>query len=105
MAFATSGVFGALIEDALENLQKRADTGGMAIFTRSVSQGQRLGISMGQIMRNVAEEMRKRRKSAAEERAHKAPVKLLFPLVFLIFPSLFVVILLPAIINIADTLG
>jgi tight adherence protein C len=96
---------GLSIEDALGNLQKRADTGGMAIFTRSVIQGQALGISMGQIMRNVAEEMRKRRKSRAEERAHKAPVKLLFPLVFLIFPSLFVVILLPAIINIADTLG
>lgn len=96
---------GLAMDDALDNLQKRADTGGMAIFTRSVNQGQRLGISMGQIMRNVAEEMRKRRKAAAEERAHKAPVKLLFPLVLLIFPALFVVILLPAMINIFDTLG
>ena len=77
----------------------RADTPGVAIFSRSIIQGEALGVSMGQIMRNIADEMRKRRKAAAEERAQKAPIKMLFPLVFLIFPAMFVVILLPAIIS------
>ena len=56
-------------------------------------------------MRNLADEMRKRRKAAAEERAQKAPIKMLFPLVFLIFPAMFIVLLLPAIISITDVLG
>jgi len=95
---------GLSTEDALRNFYARAETPGIAIFTRSIIQGQALGISMGHIMRTIAEEMRKRRKAAAEERAQKAPIKMLFPLVFLIFPTMFVVILLPAIIAIAKGL-
>lgn len=91
-------------EDALRNLYARAETPGIGIFTRSIIQGQALGVSMGNIMRNLAEEMRKRRKAAAEERAQKAPIKMLFPLVFLIFPTMFVIILLPAILAIAKGL-
>ena len=74
------------------------------MFVRSIIQGETLGVSMGQIMRNLALEMRKRRKAAAEERAQKAPVKMLFPLIFLIFPAMFVVLLLPAMITIVKTL-
>lgn len=96
---------GLAIDEALANLQKRADTGGIAIFTRSIIQGQALGVSMGHIMRTIAEEMRKRRKAKAEETAQKAPIKMLFPLVFLIFPAMFIVILLPAIISITNELG
>ena len=95
---------GLSTEDALRNFYARAETPGIAIFTRSIIQGQALGVSMGHIMRTIAEEMRKRRKAAAEERAQKAPIKMLFPLVFLIFPTMFVVILLPAIIAIAKGL-
>jgi tight adherence protein C len=63
-----------------------------------------MGISTGQIMRSLSTEMRARRRSKAEERAQKAPVKMLFPLVFLIFPSLFIVLMAPAVITLVNTL-
>jgi tight adherence protein C len=96
---------GLSTEDALDNLGVRADTPNMRMFVRSIIQGETLGISIGQIMRNLADEMRKRRKAKAEERARKAPVKMIFPLVLLIFPAMFVVLVLPAIITILDVLG
>jgi tight adherence protein C len=77
----------------------------MRSFVRSVIQGETLGVSTGAIMRNLAIDMRKRRRKAAEERAQKAPVKLLFPLVFLIFPTIFVVLLLPALFALQDSLS
>ncbi len=90
--------------EALTNMLERADTPGIRMFVRAVVQGETLGVSIGQIMRNLAIEMRKRRRAAAEERAQKAPIKMLFPLIFLIFPAMFVVLLLPAMITILDTL-
>jgi tight adherence protein C len=60
---------------------------------------------MGAIMRNLAAESRKRRKQYAEERAHKAPVKMLFPLVLLMFPSMFIVLLYPAVQKFSQALG
>jgi tight adherence protein C len=86
---------GLSAKEALRNLLERCDTPLMRSFVRSVLQGETLGVSIGQIMRDLAVDMRKRRRSAAEERAQKAPIKLLFPLVFLIFPAMFVVILGP----------
>ncbi len=92
------------VDDALRNLAGRADTPGMRAFVRALAQGERLGISIGHVMRNLAVDMRKRRRQSAEERAQKAPIKMLFPLVFLIFPSLFVVLLVPAVLTILQTL-
>jgi tight adherence protein C len=91
--------------EALANMLERADTPGMRMFVRAIVQGETLGVSIGQIMRNLALEMRKRRKARAEEKAQKAPIKMLFPLIFLIFPAMFVVLLLPAMIKIVDTLS
>ena len=88
--------------DALENLATRTNTPGLRVFVRGIIQGETLGMSIGQVMRNLALEMRKRRKAAAEEKAQKAPIKMIFPLVFLIFPAMFVVLLLPAMLNIAN---
>jgi tight adherence protein C len=82
--------------EALKNVLERAETPSMRTFVRAMIQGEQLGISVGQILRSIAVEMRQRRKASAEERAQKAPVKMLFPLVFLIFPAMFVVILGPA---------
>jgi tight adherence protein C len=85
---------------ALENLQNRVPTPAVRSFVRAMVQGERLGVSIGQILRSLALEMRKRRRAAAEERAQKAPIKILFPLVFMIFPAMFVVILGPAVISV-----
>ena len=90
---------------ALSNLLVRCDTPSMRSFVRSVLQGETLGVSIGQIMRALAVEMRKRRRARAEEKAQKAPIKLLFPLVFLIFPSMFVVLLFPALYSFLTTFG
>lgn len=92
-------------EAALENLAKRVDTPSMRAFVRAVLQGEKLGVSIGDIMRSLAVEARSRRRSAAEERAHKAPVKLLFPLVLLIFPAVMIILLYPALHNITQALG
>ena len=92
-------------DQALANMVERAPSEAMRSFTRSIRQGEALGVSIGQIMRNLADEMRERRRANAEERAQKAPIKILFPLVALIFPSIFVILLGPAIINIIDTMG
>ena len=64
-----------------------------------------LGVSIGKIMRDLAVEMRKRRRQLAEERVQKAPTKMIFPLVFLIFPGMFVVLLGPAAIQILQTIA
>jgi tight adherence protein C len=96
---------GLALDEALANLVGRADTPGMRSFVRAMVQGERLGISTGQIMRNLSVEMRKRRRKSAEEQAQKAPIKMLFPLVFLIFPALFIVLLVPALIQLITTLG
>jgi tight adherence protein C len=91
--------------EALENTLKRAPTPAMGSFVRAMVQGERLGVSVGQILRSLALEMRKRRRALAEEKAHKAPIKMLFPLVFLIFPAMFVVLLGPAMFAIIDALS
>jgi tight adherence protein C len=89
---------------ALENMVARCPTPAVESFTRAMIQGQVLGVSVGQILRSLAVEMRKRRRAHAEQQAQKAPIKMLFPLVFMIFPAMFVVILGPAIVSIAHAL-
>jgi tight adherence protein C len=96
---------GASLPDALTRMLQRCDTPATRSFVRTIAQGEKLGISIGQMMRGLAEEMRKRRKAQAEELAQKAPVKILFPLVFLIFPAIFIVLLTPAAINILRAFG
>jgi tight adherence protein C len=89
--------------EALRNMQRRVDTPGMQSFVRAVLQGETLGVPTAEIMRSLALEMRKRRRALAEEKAQKAPIKILFPLVFLIFPAMFIVILAPAVYDFLHT--
>jgi tight adherence protein C len=96
---------GLSIEEALRNMLERCETPAMRAFVRSVLQGEMLGVSIGQIMRNLADEMRKRRKAAAEERAQRAPIKILFPLIFMIFPAMFIILLGPAVFSMLDAFG
>lgn len=95
---------GVSTSESLNRVLDRCDTPATRSFVRTITQGERLGISVGQVLRSLAAEMRKRRKAYAEEQAHKAPVKILFPLVFLIFPSIFIVLLTPAAISISQGL-
>jgi len=97
--------FGLPTDRALENLRARVDTPNVQTFVRAVVQGERLGVSIGHIMRSVAHDMRLRRRQAAEERAQKTTVKILFPLVFLIMPSLFVTLLAPALLGLGAAIG
>ena len=90
--------------EALENWLRRCDTPSVRSFVRAMVQGDRLGVSIGQILRNQAVEMRARQRHMVEEKAQKAPVKILFPLVFLIFPAMFVIILAPALFKIIENL-
>jgi tight adherence protein C len=84
------------LDAALTHMVERQDTPAVRSFVRSILQGEQLGVSVGQTLRGLAIEMRARRRQAVEERAHKAPVKLVFPLVLCIFPALLVIILGPA---------
>jgi tight adherence protein C len=93
---------GLTATDALNGMLRRAETPALRTFVRSVIQGETLGVSTGQIMRNLALEMRKSRRAKAEERAQKAPIKMLFPLIFLIFPAMFIVLLGPAVYSLSQ---
>ena len=86
-------------EEALRNLSVRVDSPATRAFTQALVQGESLGVSIGQIMRDLAIDMRKRRRQSAEERAQKTPTKILFPLIALILPALFIVTLGPAVME------
>lgn len=95
--------YGKSRRDALKDLSDRVQVDNLKQFINALLQADRLGISIGNVLRVQAEDMRIRRRQEAEEKAMKAPVKLLFPLIFFVFPSLFVILLGPAVINIFNT--
>jgi tight adherence protein C len=91
---------GATRSDAMRALEARVDVAEVRSFVLAILQADTFGVSIGRVLRAQAEEMRIKRRQLAQERAQKAPVKMLIPMVFCIFPALFVVILGPAAINI-----
>lgn len=84
--------------DALKTMAERCDVPDVTSFIAALVQADQLGISIAKVLRIQSEQMRIKRRQRAEEKAHQAPIKMLFPMVFLIFPSLWIVILGPAII-------
>ena len=84
---------------ALKRMADRVNTHEMASFVRAIVQADQLGISLGRILRIQAADTRSKRQDAAEEKAMKAPIKMLFPMVMFIFPAMFIVILGPAFLN------
>jgi tight adherence protein C len=90
---------GATRSDALRDLSDRVDEDDVRRFVLAVLQADKFGVSIGRMLRGQATEVRVQRRQKAQERAMKAPVKMLIPMVFCIFPSIFVVIIGPAILT------
>jgi tight adherence protein C len=84
--------------DALQSMSARLEVPDVTTFIAAVIQATDLGVSMARILRIQSEQMRIRRRQRAEQAARRAPIKMLFPLAFLIFPAIFIVLLGPAIL-------
>ncbi len=96
---------GKLQREALRDMSDRLGIPEMTSFVAAVIQSQQLGVSMAKVLRIQSEQMRMKRRQRAEEEAHKAPVKMIFPMGILIFPSILIILLTPAIIQIVDVFG
>jgi tight adherence protein C len=89
--------------EALRDMSERLDVSDVTSFIAAIVQAEQLGVSIAKVLRIQSDQMRVRRRQRAEEKAHQAPVKMLFPMVFLIFPAIWVVLLGPAILQVMAT--
>src|SRR5512136_2487459 len=89
---------GKMRREALRDMADRMDVTDVTSFVAAIIQADQLGVSIAKVLRIQSDQMRVRRRQRAEEKAHQAPVKMLFPMVFLIFPSIYIVLLGPAIL-------
>lgn len=90
--------------EALREMANRINVDDLNVFIASIVQADQLGVSISQVLRVQSKQMRLRRRQRAEEKAHKAPIKMLFPMILLIFPAMYVVILGPAVPQIMNSL-
>ena len=93
---------GKLRREAMRNMANSMDVPDMTTFVAAIIQADTLGVSMAKVMRIQSDTMRMKRRQRAEEKARQAPVKMMFPLVFFIFPTILIVLLGPAIIKIKN---
>ncbi len=90
---------------ALKEITERLLIEELNTLINSILRAEKLGISMVQVLRTQSKEIREKRRQRAEEQAAKAPIKMLFPLIFFIFPSLFIILLGPVLIQFMQTFG
>jgi tight adherence protein C len=90
--------------NAMRAMERRCDVPELRSFVLAILQADTFGVSIGRVLRAQADEMRIKRRQLAQERAQKAPVKMLIPMVFCVFPALFVVVIGPAIISMMNSL-
>jgi tight adherence protein C len=90
--------------DALKAMSDRLGIAEMTSFVAAIIQSEQLGVSMAKILRIQSDQMRVKRRQRAEEEAHKAPVKMILPMAFLMFPTIMIIILTPAAIQIMTSL-
>ena len=91
--------------ESFREMGKRSVSADLTMFCSAITQADQLGVSIGKVLRIQSEQMRMKRRQRAEEAAMKAPIKMVFPLVFLIFPALFMILLGPAVIRLIETFG
>ena len=91
--------------EALAGLGERTGVLDVSTFVSAVNQAESMGVSIGRVLTVQAEELRVKRRQRAQERANQAPVKMMIPLVFLIFPSIFAVLLGPAVPELMTAFG
>jgi len=96
---------GKVRRDALKDMADRLNIAEMTSFVAAIIQSEQLGVSMAKILRIQSDQMRVKRRQLAEEEAHKAPVKMILPMAFLMFPTILIIILTPAVIQIMGSLG
>ena len=96
---------GKLKRDALREMVVRTGVNDLATFVASIIQADQLGVSISKVLRIQSEQMRVRRRQRAEEQAHKAPILMMIPLVFLIFPATYIIILGPAVPKMMSAFG
>lgn len=96
---------GKVRREALRDMADRLGIPEMTSFVAAIIQSEQLGVSMAKVLRIQSDQMRMKRRQRAEEEAHKAPVKMLIPMALLIFPSIMIIILTPAAIQIMENLG
>jgi tight adherence protein C len=89
--------------EALRDMSRRMDVPDVTAFIAAIVQADQLGVSMSKILRVQSDQMRVKRRQRAQEKAHQAPVKMMIPMVFLIFPSIWIVLLGPSIIILLNT--
>ncbi len=90
---------GKLRREALRDMAERIGIPEMTSFVAAVIQSEQLGVSMAKVLRIQSDQMRVKRRQRAEEEAHKAPIKMIFPMAIFIFPSIFIVLMTPAAIR------
>lgn len=90
-------------KDALRDMASRVDVADVTSFVAAIVQTEQLGVSIAKVLRIQSEQMRRKRRQRAEEKAQQAPIKMLFPMVFLIFPSIYIVLLGPAVLQVMDS--